>query len=201
MSEDFSKTNMLSVWWSQTLDGDTNAFSNIHKELFDGLYYYALKLLGDSATANDIIQELFIKLWIKRNSIGQLKNVKSYFFISLRRQVLNHLRGIKTRSILLTAADELDIEFSPEEIVIKNYESNLLHENLMKLLNELPRRQKEVIYLHYFEEMDYGQIASVMGINYQSVLNLVQHAMKKLRAKNLLVFLFSAISFCNFHQQ
>jgi len=209
MSEISHITLRLSIWWQEAIEGDKKAFSNIHKELFNGLYYYAVKLLGDSNLANDTLQELFIKLWVKRKSIGELKNVKAYFFTSLRRQLLNELRNIRSHSNKISSssendfseiniADDFDIEFSPEEIIIKNQESETLHEKLMDLLNELPRRQKEVIYLHYFEEMSYDQIANIMGINYQSVLNHVQKALQKLREQNLLILFLSASSLTYF---
>jgi RNA polymerase sigma factor (sigma-70 family) len=195
MSDEPFNTGLLSTWWSQTLEGDNKAFADIHKELFDGLYYYALKLLDDNGVAKDAIQELFIKLWVKRNTIGELKNVKAYFFTSLRRQILNHTRGLKLRNTGISLSEEFDIDFSPEEIIIKNQEDKSLHEKLMLLLNELPQRQKEAIYLHYFEDMDYDQVASVMGINYQSVLNLVHKALKQLRSAKLLAVFLSAVSF------
>src|SRR6201985_3714086 len=84
-----------------------------------------------------------------------------------------------------------DIDFSPEEIVVRNEEYENLQTRIAALLNELPRRQKEVIYLRYFEEMDYTQIAEVMGIHYQSVLNLTQKALLKLRSADLLTLLLS----------
>ena len=70
--------------------------------------------------------------------------------------------------------------------MIRKEEYGSLQGRIVELLNELPQRQKEVIYLHYFENMDYTQIAEVMGIRYQSVLNLTQKALQKLRSANLL---------------
>jgi RNA polymerase sigma factor (sigma-70 family) len=75
--------------------------------------------------------------------------------------------------------------------VVRSEEYLSLQNKITALLNELPKRQKEVIYLHYFEEMDYNQIAAVMGINYQSVLNLTQKALQKLRSADLLILLLS----------
>jgi RNA polymerase sigma factor (sigma-70 family) len=68
-----------------------------------------------------------------------------------------------------------------------------LHSKLASLLNELPARQKEAIYLRYYEDMEYKQIAEIMNVNYQSVLNLIQKALNKLRAEQLLTLFFSAM--------
>jgi len=155
------------------------------------LYDYALKLLQDSELADDAVQELFVKIWVKRGVIGTLRKVKPYFFTALRRQILNQLRNLQLRELRIGALPRPDIDFSPEEIVVRNEEYLSLQTKIAALLNELPKRQKEVIYLHYFEEMDYAQIAEVMGIHYQSVLNLTQKALQKLRQADLLSVLLS----------
>jgi RNA polymerase sigma-70 factor (ECF subfamily) len=132
-----------------------------------------------------------VKIWVKRTVIGTLRKVKPYFFTALRRQILNQLRNLQLRELRIGALPRPDIDFSPEEIVVRNEEYLSLQTRIAALLNELPKRQKEVIYLHYFEEMDYAQIAEVMGIHYQSVLNLTQKALQKLRQANLLSVLLS----------
>jgi RNA polymerase sigma factor (sigma-70 family) len=184
-------TDQLYDWWLKALEGDTHAFRQIHGELFEGLYDYALKLLQDSELADDAVQELFVKIWVKREVIGTLRKVKPYFFTALRRQILNQLRNLQLRELRIGGLPRPDIDFSPEEIVVRNEEYLSLQTKIAALLNELPKRQKEVIYLHYFEEMDYAQIAEVMGIHYQSVLNLTQKALQKLRQANLLSVLLS----------
>lgn len=184
-------TDQLNLWWQLSIEGDTHAFRNIHRELFAGLYNYALKLLQDRDLAGDAVQELFVRIWTKRATIGKVQKVKPYFFTALRRQILNQLRNLHLRELKISRMPRPDIDFSPEEIVVKNEEYLSLQHKITELLNELPKRQKEVIYLHYFEEMDYTQIAAIMGINYQSVLNLTQKALQKLRSADLLTILLS----------
>lgn len=184
-------TDQLEPLWIRTLEGNEQAFQKIHRELFRGLYNYALKILQDGELANDAVQELFVRLWVRRSSIGPVRKVKPYFFTALRRQILNHLRNNQARALKISSLPVPDIDFSPEEVVVRNEEYELLQARIAALLNELPKRQKEVIYLHYFEEMDYSQIAEVMGIHYQSVLNLTQKALQKLRQADLLPVLLS----------
>jgi RNA polymerase sigma factor (sigma-70 family) len=187
-------TDHLYSWWLLVLEGDEHAFHSIHGELFRGLYDYAVKLLQDDQLADDAVQELFVKVWVKREVIGPLQKVKPYFFTALRRQILNQLRNRQLRQLRIGGLPGPDIDFSPEEIFVRNEEYLSLQAKITDLLNELPKRQKEVIYLHYFEEMDYKQIAEVMGINYQSVLNLTQKALFKLRSAGLLSLLMSLSS-------
>ena len=184
----------LEALWEMTLKGDEAAFRGIHRALFKGLYNYALKLLQEGGLAGDAVQDLFVKIWVRRGQIGSIKRVKPYFFTALRRQVLNQLRNLHQRESQISGLPRPDIEFSPEEIVVRNEEYEHLQHKIAVLLNELPRRQKEVIYLRFFEEMDNAQIAEVMGIHYQSVLNLTQKALQKLRSADLLAVLVSLVA-------
>lgn len=184
----------LEYWWSRSLEGDTAAFRDIHRELFGGLYNYALKLLQDGDLAGDAVQDLFVKVWVRRGQIGSIKKVKPYFFTALRRQVLNQLRNRHQRELQISGLPRPDIGFSPEEIVVRTEEYEHLQHKIAALLNGLPRRQKEVIYLRFFEEMDNTQIAEVMGIHYQSVLNLTQKALQKLRTADLLAVFLSLVA-------
>jgi RNA polymerase sigma-70 factor (ECF subfamily) len=176
----------LKSWWQQCIAHDTAAFARIHEALFEGLYNYAQKLLNDDALADDAVQELFIKLWNKRSSIGQLEKVKPFFFTSLRRQILNQLRDIKSKQLKINSVPEPDIEFSQEEIIIKKEDDTVLKEKILQMLNTLPERQREVIYLNFFEDMPLAQVAGVMAINYQSVQNLKQRALQNMRSAHLL---------------
>jgi RNA polymerase sigma factor (sigma-70 family) len=187
----------LKNWWRQCLAGDNNAFAQLHLALFEGLYNYAYKLLSDEALADDAVQELFIKLWQKRSSIGEIEKVKPFFFTALRRQILNQLRSIKSKQLKINATPEPGIEFSQEEIIIKKEDDTGLKEKILQILNTLPERQREVIYLHFFENMPLAQVAEVMAINYQSVQNLKQRALQNMRSANLLSLF--ALLFTAFH--
>ncbi len=180
--------------WQAFLLGDEQAFAELHKMLFAVLYNYALKIqFGDESLSDDSVQELFIKLWTKRAKLPEVKSVKAYMMTSLRRQILNNIRNRQLQQLKVKVSRQPDIEFSHDEIVMKKEEDNSLHDKVLVLLNTLPRRQKEVIYLHYFAGMDHNQIAAVMGINYQSVSNFKQKALEKMRSAGLLR-LFFAIS-------
>jgi RNA polymerase sigma factor (sigma-70 family) len=192
---DAPDNEQLLLWWRQTLAGDTMAFECIHRSLFAALYNYARKLLDDDALARDALQDLFIKIWTKRQAIGQLEKVKSYFFTALRRQVWNQQRNTRLRQMKINMLEPA-LLFTPEEIVVEAQNQDSLRHKLLDLLNSLPSRQREVIYLRYFEELDYQRIAEIMGINHQSALNLSQKALSKLRAAKLLSFFFLVFSLC-----
>jgi RNA polymerase sigma factor (sigma-70 family) len=180
----------LKSCWQRCLAGNNTAFALIHATLFDGLYNYAFKLLGDQSLADDSVQELFIKIWQKRSSIGDIEKVKPFFFTSLRRQILNQLRDKRSKQQKIDSLPEPEIEFTQEEIIIKKESDSGLKEKILQLLNTLPERQREVIYLHFFEEMPLAQVADVMSVNYQSVQNLKQRALQNMRSANIFSLFF-----------
>ncbi|HOZ76721.1 MAG TPA: sigma-70 family RNA polymerase sigma factor [Ferruginibacter sp.] len=180
----------LKSCWQRCLAGNNTAFALIHATLFDGLYNYAFKLLGDHSLADDSVQELFIKIWQKRSSIGDIEKVKPFFFTSLRRQILNQLRDKRSKQQKIDSLPEPEIEFTQEEIIIKKESDSGLKEKILQLLNTLPERQREVIYLHFFEEMPLAQVADVMSVNYQSVQNLKQRALQNMRSANIFSLFF-----------
>lgn len=179
MSDIQSTDQLLGGHWVEVLKGNTLAYSHVHELLHPVLYRYAFAMLSDDALANDVVQELFIKIWFRKERLGELQNVRAFFLTALRRQALNQLRSLRRLQIIAPA--EPDIEFSAEDIIIAAEQKQGLKEKLALYLNQLPKRQKEVIYLYYYEELSYDEIAGVMGINYQSVLNLMQKAIKQLR--------------------
>ncbi len=176
-----NKSDQLSQWWKESVQGNVASFSCIHHELYPMLYHYLLKIFKDEDISQDILQDLFIKLWERRATIGLIVNIKVYFFKSARSLAFNYLKCRKNQSVALTDDMDFDIEFSQEEILVNKENSAEINRMLTTALNTLPKRQKEMIFLRYFDGWDYDEIAEVTGIKYQSVVNNVHRGILQLR--------------------
>jgi len=183
--------------WNVFRKGDEKAFRLLHDEFFHPLHEYALRLLQDNALAYDAIQDLFMKLWIKHATLPEVEYVKAYLIRSLRTTILNKLRSLKLYELNISLQSSIpDIEFSPEEIKIKDESESLNVRQLTRLINELPPMQKHIIYLRFYEGLSYKEISEVVDMNYQSLINTTNRILRKVRAalKNypefLLIFLF-----------
>jgi RNA polymerase sigma-70 factor (ECF subfamily) len=179
MPDTYDQAGDLTDYWTAVRAGDSRAYGHIHSQLHPVLYRYAFAMLGSEELAQDVVQELFIKIWFKKEQIGELQNVRAYFFTALRRSALNQLRGLRTLRIL--PPEEPDIAFSPEDILIGEEEQSALQLRMSRYLNELPKRQKEVIFLRFYEALPYTEVAEIMKVNYQSVVNLAHKAITQLR--------------------
>jgi RNA polymerase sigma-70 factor (ECF subfamily) len=177
------------------IDGDHHAYSLLHKNMYPGLFSYLFQMVKDEDIVDDLLQELFVKLWQKRVQIGAIKNVKAYFFTASRSMAINHFRRVKSQSLRLEKLIQPEMEFSAEDILVSAEHDIELKGAMANALNALPVRQREIIYLKYYEDMEYQKIAQVTGIQYQSVINHVFRGLQTLRttfkntkAENICIF-------------
>lgn len=169
--------------WTAFIKGDEKAFVVLHDLFFHTLYEYALRMLQDPDLAYDAIQELFLKLWEKKKTLPDVQFVKAYLMRSLRYAVLNKLRSLKLYELKIAARYHTpDIEFSPEEIRIKKESASFNASQLTQMINELPARQKEIIYLRFYEGLSYKDISHVLNINYQSLVNNINRTLTRFKS-------------------
>lgn len=175
--------------WNSFKSGDHLAFKSIYFDYYYLLYQYALNISKDETVSIDVIQDLFSDLWDSRNKLGKVLSIKAYLLSSLRRRVLQKLKQKRRKQVLALELFTFapDLEFSPEILMIQR-EKDLFRQSIVRqALNELSKRQKEVVYLRFFLDVSYMEVAQVMGIQYQSVLNHYQAALKKLRSNGTLL--------------
>ena len=176
-------------WWSLFLQGDKHAFSEIFLSCHDDLFRYGIKLTRDPETVNDCIQNLFLKLWKNRNNLKQVKEIKPYLFRSLRNHIIDTLELKRQNLPLDHNIEELFIvEFTAEDFMISSQTEKETHERVIKLLNQLTPQQRHAIYLRYFEDIEFENIAQIMNMQVQSVRNLISRGLLAMR--NLIVILY-----------
>ena len=170
--------------WTALRKGDKGAFNSLTILFYPTLYNYGTKLTRDYTLVEDCIQDLFLDLWRRRLYLGETEHVKFYLLKSLRRKVYAE-RKSKDKWLLQDweHADmtEFDGEFSAESMIIESESAEINIRKLQQVLGSLSKRQREAIYLKFYQEMDNEQISKMMSINYQSVRNLVHTAIKALQ--------------------
>jgi len=171
------------MMWQRFIAGDVEAFDYLMSSQFRVLFHYGSKFSKDKEFVKDCIQDLFLALWEKRDNLSADIAVKPYFMASLRR-LMHRKREVRSR----LAEDHFEgqeghfeIEFSVEQDYIEQESTLVLTQKLKKLLDELPLRQKEVVYLKFYQELDRNQISEIMEVSPQTVSNLLQIAIKHLK--------------------
>ncbi len=182
--------------WQSFLQGDKSSLEQLMELHYKSLFNYCSKYTSDIELVKDCIQELFIGLWDRRSRLSTNVNPRAYLIASIRRAL--H-RKIESQNRFLKYQDKayayryFDFEISIEEKIIDNETVQLLAKKISALISTLPKRQKEAIYLKFFEDLSRDEIAEIMGNNPQTVSNLLQLALKKLRV-DLIVTLFILIA-------
>ncbi len=169
--------------WQRFKRGDGSSLAELLRRYHDDLYRYGLKLAnGDVEATKDAIQEVFAELWARRQALADVQVVKSYLLTALRRRLYrHHLFVLREQAEADTFAHEGGVVFSAEDLLVAQLGEEEQRQKLLYALSQLTKRQREAVYLKFYEDLSYEQIADVMGIGFQPVYNLVHQALKGLR--------------------
>ena len=167
--------------WLAFINGDIAAFDAIMTQYFRDLYQYGSKFSSDGEFVKDAIQDLFLYLWEHREHLAQTVSVKAYLMSSLRRRIHRSKNGDFLDKSIVEESRLLEMEFSVEDAFIEHEAAQHLSLHIKNVLTALPKRQKEIVYLRFFQNLDREQIAQVLNITPQTVSNTLQMAFKGMR--------------------
>ena len=168
--------------WQSFKEGDKDSFKNIYFKYFHNLYEYGMRISGDKEIVKDTIHDLFVKLWNNKSNLGDVTALRAYLIVALRSTLYNNLQKISRKPVeQLSENTPFEMVFSVESDYIKKESALADNQKLKEALELLTPRQKEVIYLRYFEEMEYAEIAAIMNITVKGVYKLTARALETLR--------------------
>jgi RNA polymerase sigma factor (sigma-70 family) len=144
------------------------------------MYRYGIRFVENEDFVKDCIQDVFFELWNRRERISQTESVKSYLFKALRLRIFREKSKWKHPEAL-DDNYEFMMEFDAESNIIKQELTDEICSKLHKILDNLPKRQKEILYLRFYEGLDQDKIAEIMELNRQSVYNLLHESILRLR--------------------
>jgi len=170
-------------WLQRLQQNDEKALEFLMREYYTPIYNYAAKFSKDTSLVSDCIQEVFISLWQRRESATGILSLKYYLLRAVKNKVLKALHSSQRKAELANAENGYEFlqEFSIEKQIIDKQISEEKAEKLKQALSMLSKKQQEIIYLKYYQHLDYGQIADLMSINRQSVYNLLHESIQRLR--------------------
>lgn len=173
----------LETLWKKVCSGNEEALSKLFGVMFDSLYSYGYRIIPESEDVRDAIQEVFFQLWKYRENLSVPDSVRAYLFTSLRHELLNKKKATSRRSeicnkYLIEQFDALINYNSWEEVLdLEEKESR----DLRKAIERLTPRQREAVYLKYFEGLSTDELSQILQMHAQSVYNLVYNAINNLR--------------------
>lgn len=169
--------------WRDFRSGSRKALNEIYDQHSFHLYAYAKGITADKALISDCIQDLFVQLWIKRETLtDDVFSVKLYLMRSLRRMILRKtIQGNRIKVTDVPESYDTVVEFNIETRTVEREEEKERSNSLNAAISDLSSRQKEAIALKFYQNLSYEEIASIMNTDVKAVYNLIGRSILSLR--------------------
>jgi RNA polymerase sigma-70 factor (ECF subfamily) len=154
-------------------------FEEFFKAHFRALHSYAITIVRDESVAEEIVQNVFYKIWEKRKTLQINQSIKAYLYQSVYNESLNHLKHAKVKkehqSFVLATSGEAEYD-SSKKLIGKE-----LEEKIIIALNNLPEQCRTIFQMSRFENLKYREIADNLGLSIKTVENQMGKALRIMR--------------------
>jgi len=183
-----SQTKLISDLANKVRKSDHSAYNRLFNLLWEQLFVFAQSIIMDENKAKDVVQEVWIDYWNRREKI-EIKNIKSYLYQAVRYKIYNHFRDNNFNTVQLSIINEIYTNSIVEEQCDLS-ETLLIVNNSIK---NLPLRCREIFTLSKLEGVPNIEIANRLGISKRTVENQLSIALKvvkeKIKSAYILVFI------------
>lgn len=181
------------IIWDQISKGDEAAYQEMYFHFYKRFYVYGQKLTPQFHLVEDAIQEVMIYIWQKRDGLSNIKSPGAYFFTFFRNALFTKMKK-QSYSLDQSAIGDL-ADLSPEELLLEKERGGVDELVLKKAFNQLTPRQFEAVFLRYYQQFSYEEIATVMGITVKATYKLMARSLNELKNFYLPTILLSLIVF------
>ncbi len=159
--------------------GNERVFEQVFREHYRALCSYAIKFLNEKEGAEEIVQDIFFRLWEKRETLAITSSLKSYLFRSVHNRCLNQVKHIDIRE-QYKVENESRIK-SEEDNFSEHFNQFELQQQIQKAIEALPEQRKKIFKLSRFSGLKYREIAEHMDLSEKTVEAQMGKALKTLR--------------------
>jgi RNA polymerase sigma-19 factor, ECF subfamily len=160
-------------------DNDETAFKEFYKENVFRLFQFAFAYVRNKELSEEIVNDVFLKLWQHRSKISKIKNIHVYLYVSVKNTAFNYLRKTshkKNIGIEEISADHFYLSPDQEQIMI----TDELKKQIEQSIDQLPPKCKLVFKLVKEDGLSFAEVAVILGISYKTVTTQASIALKKL---------------------
>jgi RNA polymerase sigma-70 factor (ECF subfamily) len=154
--------------------GEPEGFEDLVKDLERPLLYYVIKILGDEDRSLDVLQEVWIKVFRSISRLRDPSSLRAWVYKIARGTALNRIRRDKTRERAEESLAESSGDDEGPELPLEDLEA------LHRALDSLPDRQKEVLVLHFIEDLSLAEIGHIVDAPMGTVKSRIHHGKKAL---------------------
>lgn len=160
-------------------EGDPLSFEILFQKYYVRFYNFVFNLTKNSQAAEDIIQNVFMKIWINRASLRPDQSIHNYIYVLSKREMLNHIRDRKA----YVQVERLVMAEQPsEEVTDQSMSLKELDERIRRFIADMPEQRRKVFLLSRYRGLTNKEIAEMMGLSVRTVdrhINLALTSLKK----------------------
>ena len=175
--------NGLNDSWNKFIrDGNLDALSEIYFHFYDLLFTYGMKHSIDKQAVEDSIQNVFFNLIKLRKNIGEVKNLPGYLFSSFRRQLFADKD--KQKQIVFSEhlyEEKFDFFKSQDHDILEKENLEMVLKVINDCMDKLSSRQREILYMKFYGQISYEEIASMFDISVDSCYKSIYRSVKSIR--------------------
>jgi RNA polymerase sigma-70 factor (family 1) len=172
----------LSILQSQVAVGDTRAFRQIFDALFSNLKKFSFSFVHSKEAATEIVDELFVQLWIKRTDIMKINDLRVYLYTATKNASLNYISK-KAKQIEVEPYENLIVQMtdlvSPEQIMI----TKEMLQKIKEAVDSLPPRCKLIFKFIREDGLSYSEVAEILGLSIKTIDAQMVIAVARIRGK------------------
>lgn len=171
--------DILLAWQQQIARGDERGFDNLFRHFYLHLVSFAVDMVKLRPVAEEIVSDVFVKVWQKKEDILLIEKMKVFLFVAVRNQCYNHLRQHSLWNVTVSPDNitTLSSAYNPEE----DMAFRELQHQLNKAVEQLPDQCKQVFKLIKEDGLKYKEVAAILDISPRTVETQLFRAVKKLR--------------------
>lgn len=158
---------------------DESAYKELFIAYYKPLQQFAYSFIKSEEQAEEIVSDVFLKIWEKRANLESIHNLKVYLYVSIKNTALKYL--LKQKRQVAISLDELDIEleasnWTPEELIL----TTEMLRKIEEAINDLPPRCKIIFKLIKEDQLRYKEVAEILNVSVKTIDNQLSIALKKI---------------------
>lgn len=178
--------------WIQISEDNLEAYKEVYRFYFPRYYNYGKKFTENHTLLEDAVQDTLLTIWDRRKLLPDIEYVSSYFFSAFRNKLFDNLK--ENTRIDLKEPEIPEPEFSAEKIIIDREIEAALKDQMQQAIHALTPRQREAIFLMFYEGLSYPEVAAVLQITTKATYKIMARAISELR-KIINITLFLSLLF------
>ncbi len=168
------------IFGHKSMDKMQDTFKNVYYEFYPALCFFANKLIKDQTAAEDLVEDVFIKLWLKEPDFSQYPNIKALLYIAVKNVCFTHLKTGKRRQERQHGLTYLMQQETKVFALFEIVRSEVLRD-LHKAIQQMPIERRNVMELVFIEGWDYKKVAEHLNVSIHTVKKHRQNGIRDLR--------------------